>query len=459
MRQSITLVLVLAMLCGIASVGFQCSSAEFTSAKVYMQRSDWANAEKNLNLELKKNPQNEEAWYLLGRVRFETKRYAEMSEAFLKALTINDDHKPDIKIVQSAAWINLFNSGVEKFNKGRDSSVYYEKAAEDFQTATTICPDSALAYRNLAIAYINLNRPDDAIKYLEEAVNRVKDVFSAVQLANIYYEKAAKVYAPFESPSNILEVKIGDSKNDIRSTWLEPTSTNTTNKPRQKVVVDQYTYKNPPVTMTFENNRLVQWEENGAKYVAGSKSYYADSTAFKNALPLFEEAIAVINKGLKLDPNNESLFKQYSSALIATGKTTEAREAYRTRLEKDPNNKTYLYYYGYFLLKEEKYSDAIQQFQKALEIDSAYENAIYNLAVCYTSLGRQLKGQAGEDQAKIKLSKETIALAIPYLQKYLTFKPNEPDMYEYLGNVYTFVGKLAEAKEAFKKADELRTKK
>ncbi|MGA9364528.1 MAG: hypothetical protein WBW16_09195, partial [Bacteroidota bacterium] len=50
----------------VCSVGFQCGTTEMTSARLYIQKSDWDNAIRNLESELAKNPTNEEAWYLLG---------------------------------------------------------------------------------------------------------------------------------------------------------------------------------------------------------------------------------------------------------------------------------------------------------------------------------------------------------------------------------------------------------
>ena len=56
--------------------GFQCGSAESTSAKLYMQRKEWDAAELSLAKEVENNPANSEAWYYLGQVRL---RKAEQS--------------------------------------------------------------------------------------------------------------------------------------------------------------------------------------------------------------------------------------------------------------------------------------------------------------------------------------------------------------------------------------------
>src|SRR3972149_7629853 len=66
----------------ISSVGFQCGSTEMTSARLYITRSDWDNAIRNLEAEVAKNSKNEEAWYLLGRVKAEKNDFAGMNDGF-----------------------------------------------------------------------------------------------------------------------------------------------------------------------------------------------------------------------------------------------------------------------------------------------------------------------------------------------------------------------------------------
>ena len=59
MKPYFTIVAVFVLLISVISfTGFQCSSAELTSAKLYMQRSDWESAERSLAKETEKNPNN-----------------------------------------------------------------------------------------------------------------------------------------------------------------------------------------------------------------------------------------------------------------------------------------------------------------------------------------------------------------------------------------------------------------
>jgi tetratricopeptide (TPR) repeat protein len=112
----------------ISVTGFQCASAEVTGAKVYMQRQDWVNAEKQLLKEVENNPKNDEAWFLLGYVRGEQKNYKGMLEAFNKSLEISNRFEKDIANFKLKYWVDNFNAGVVLFweisKQSRFRSVY-----------------------------------------------------------------------------------------------------------------------------------------------------------------------------------------------------------------------------------------------------------------------------------------------------------------------------------------------
>src|SRR5258708_12143431 len=72
----------------VALNGFQCGSAESTSAKLYMQRQDWAGAERVLLKEVANNPNNAEAWQMLGEVRRNLGNTKGMLEAYDKVASI-----------------------------------------------------------------------------------------------------------------------------------------------------------------------------------------------------------------------------------------------------------------------------------------------------------------------------------------------------------------------------------
>jgi tetratricopeptide (TPR) repeat protein len=168
--------------------GFQCGSAETTSAKLYMQQKQWQKAEESLLKELAKNDKNEEAWYLLGQVRIELKNYQGMNDAFTRALQISDAHKPEISRNRLAIWAMLYNEGISYYNKGKDDPANYDKAVEDFNTAIAVVPDSSATYYVSALAYYAKKDNKNAKARLETALEKKPEFADAARfLGQLHY--------------------------------------------------------------------------------------------------------------------------------------------------------------------------------------------------------------------------------------------------------------------------------
>ncbi|HSR18785.1 MAG TPA: tetratricopeptide repeat protein, partial [Ignavibacteriaceae bacterium] len=164
---------------GIIYSGFQCSSSELTSAKLYIQQKNYDKALESLKKEVEKNPQSDEGYYLLGVVHGELGQYKEMNDALNNSVAISDKYKEDASTLKIYHWSNLINSkGVVFFKKGinttdQDSSkIYFDKSIEAFENAIMLEPDSAITYDYLSRVYMNVKRYDDAIKPLETLIEK-----------------------------------------------------------------------------------------------------------------------------------------------------------------------------------------------------------------------------------------------------------------------------------------------
>src|SRR5512140_2550402 len=122
MRRIFPLTILLLVAVFISTTGFQCGSAELTSAKLYINQKQYDKAEASLVKELQKNDKNEEAWYLLGQVRMEMKNYNGMLEAYKKSLELSDTHKAEIARNRLAVWAMMYNEGVKNYNSGKDTA-------------------------------------------------------------------------------------------------------------------------------------------------------------------------------------------------------------------------------------------------------------------------------------------------------------------------------------------------
>jgi len=91
--------------------GFQCSSTELTSAKLYIQQKNWDKAIDVLNKEVTKNPQSDEGYYLLGAAYAEKENMDKMIENFDKSLAVSKKYEKEIKSAKKYHWANFFNKG------------------------------------------------------------------------------------------------------------------------------------------------------------------------------------------------------------------------------------------------------------------------------------------------------------------------------------------------------------
>ena len=171
----------------ITMTGFQCGSAETTSAKLYMQQKNWAKAEESLLKEVAKNDKNEEAHFLLGQVRYEMKKYHEMNESFILALKLGEIHKTDILRYRMNVWGAMYNDGVALYNKGREDASMYDKALEMFNTAIEMVPDSASTHYIAGLAYYAKRDIPKATAKLETALKLDPGYLDALRLLGQLY--------------------------------------------------------------------------------------------------------------------------------------------------------------------------------------------------------------------------------------------------------------------------------
>ena len=175
-----------------------------------------------------------------------------------------------------------------------------------------------------------------------------------------------------------------------------------------------------------------------------------------DAAAYYNKSIALLEEGTKLYTDEPDMLKTLSSAYIEVGKVDVALSSFKALVERDPENKTYRYNYGVLLLQSEDYPAAEEQFLKALEIDPEYDNAAYNLGVTYVSWGKQLKQLEEQTEEYSDEDIEKFKNAVPYIERIADEEPDNAQVWELLGQVYSILGETDKAVDAFNKADQLR---
>lgn len=164
-----------------------------TSAKLYLRQREYAQAEASALKAVAKDSTDEEAWYVLGQIRYELRKYPEMIQAFEKAAAIDPkEHATEIHSYRMKVWADSYNAGIKYYNKGRDTASYFAVAVDSFKTAILAQPDSALTYYVCALALYANGQRDEAIATLYKGLEKKAAFPDALSLLGRLHMQSAR---------------------------------------------------------------------------------------------------------------------------------------------------------------------------------------------------------------------------------------------------------------------------
>jgi len=303
------IIVVIMVFLGFTFMGYQCGSTELTSAKLYIQQKNFDKAMDLLVQEVQKNPKSDEGHYLLGVVYGEKNEYNKMNDSYNKSLAVSNNFKDNIEQSKQYYWTTLFNRGVKSYQEGvnsqnEDSSrVHFSKAANYFETAINIIPDSTDAYKNLAFVYINTREYDKAAEPLKKLKDKEKSVESYQFLGEILYEQGN-------------QLKENDST----------------------------------AAMNYYNEAINVLEEGRKIYPNEPKILLALSNSYIAANKL-DVAKDVFKAGVEAEPGNKYYRYNYGVLLLGAEEYAEAEKQFVKAIEIDPNYENALYNLGVTYVK------------------------------------------------------------------------------------------------------------
>jgi tetratricopeptide (TPR) repeat protein len=351
MKPSYSLLLLAAAAIFLASTGFQCGSAEITSAKLYMQQKQWDKAEQSLTKELAKNDKNEEAWFLLGQARLEQKNYAGMNEAYTRALELGNTHQKEIQQNKLAIWANLYNEGVSMYNKGKDDPAQYDKSLQNFNTAIDLMPDSSTTYYVAALTHYAKKDYEGATKRLEQAlVKNPQSADAAKFLGQIKYQQASEAYARGDSAAAHAELMKAAGAFE-KAYKADPSSAeNITN------LIDVY-------DRTKQSDKAMQLTEEAIKRDPNNKIYRYASGVFLLKQDKFAESTEQFKKALEIEPTYTDATYNLGVAYLNWGVSMKAESDKKAEEAAAKGNKSFKEDLSY----KDKYREAIPYLEKAAE--------------------------------------------------------------------------------------------
>lgn len=373
--------------------GFQCGSAESTSAKLYMSQKQYDKAEQALEKEVAKNPNDEEAWFMLGQVRIELKKYLEANQAYDKALAISDVHKKEIANNKQYYWGQFLNAGVEAYNNGRTESANYDTAIVKFQAAIQFEPDSSTTYHYLALAQLGKGEDEKAIASLQQALQHKPGYADALKiLGGIYLSRANE----------------------------------------KLVAKDQAGAK-------ADLEKAAELYESARKSHPERVEYISQLIDIYQRLDQEDKSLALTRDALGRDPNNRAFIYVYGEFLLKQNKFEQSIEQLRKVADKKPDSVDVIYTNANYNLGVAYQNWGVslkEQAEKKAEEDQ--------------KSGKKDKNVQGDQSYKEKFNSARV-----YFEKTSELRPEDPVVWQQLGKLYAVLNMSEKAKAAFKKFDEL----
>ena len=384
--QKSKILLVVALFAGMIFSGFQCSSTELTSARLYIQQKNFKKAIEVLKTEVAKNPQSDEGWFLLGHAYGEIGNMDSMMTSYDKSLAISSKFGAQINDSKNYYWANNFNNGVNLFQRANklntsdeDSAmIFYNKSINAFEMAAKIQPDSADTYKNMAFVYMSSGRNDLAIEPLKELVKLKKEYDGYRYLGEIYYTIGSNKNSEYKVSGNV-----ADS--------LEAAE--------------------------YFDNAILVLEEGMAIYPNdGELTRLLNASYIENGR--IEEALKSSKLLVDSEPDNETYRYNYGVILLQTNDFPAAEKQFLKALEIKPDYENAAYNLGLTYVKwgtqlkmqeektevytdedTEKYNQALPYLEKVVETDSGNAEIWELLGKVYSILGMQDKAMDAFNKA------------------------------------------------------------
>lgn len=373
--------------------GFQCGSAEATSARLYMSQKQFDKAEDALLKQVTKDPKDEEAWFMLGGVRIELKKFLEANQAYDKALALSDVHKKEIMNNKTFYWGHFLNRGVEAYNRGRSNPASYDTAVTQFETSIQFQPDSANTYQYLALAQLAKGQDEKAIESLQKALQRNPDHADALKvLGGIYLARA----------------------NEKREAKDEAGTKANLEKAAE----------------VYETARKAHPER--IEYISQLIDIYQNLNREDKSLALTRDALAQ-------DPNNRTFIYVYGEFLLKQNKFDESTQQLRKIADAKPDSVDVIY-------SNANYNLGVAYQNWGVSLKEAAEKK---------AEAEQKSGKKGKETKEDQSYKEKFNMARTYFEKTSELRPNDPVIWQQLAKLYAVLNMSEKAKAAFKKFDEL----
>jgi tetratricopeptide (TPR) repeat protein len=368
------------------------NAQHLTSAKLYLRQLQFDKAEASAAKAVEKDPDDGEAWFVLGKARYELKKYPTMIEAFDKAAVLDpEEYKEETHKYRLKVWADCYNAGIRYYHRGRDTTAFFQTALDSFKVAILAQPESTRTYYICALAYYGNNQVDEAIGILNGSLAKKPNSPEDLKLLGQLHSQLARTKS--------------DAKDSVGAK-----------------------------------------QEYAEALTAFEKLYGLDSSNVDNALALIDlyerlgkgdKSLALTRDAVNRSPDNKIFRYIYGVYFVKQGKFPEGIEQLRIVADAGPDS------------AEVIYSDAVYN------LGVAYLNwgvALKNESEAKSEAAQKAKKKDYKEDMSYK---EKFNDARVFFEKAAETKPNDPFIWQQLGRLYANLNMKEKADAAFKKFDAL----
>ena len=435
--------------------GYQCGSPEFTGAKVHMQQKNFKEAVRLLEIEVKKNPQNEEAWFFLGGLRADMGDPTGMNQAFNEALKLSPKHTNEIHATRYNQWGQNLNAGVNLLERASsDSAQYYDKSIAAFNRSIAAWPDTALTYRYLGYVYNNKGDFDKALEVFTKAWEMGKDMESIKRIGAIYLVRGDEHKSKFETVNavalkdnkNFEEAKKASTKDKLKDVLGNQDSTKKIAKNSTKEV---WTYNKFKSTFIIDGDKIVDRK-------LGDFKVPVDNRENDTAQVCYGEAVKALETARNADPKDNETLQRLLKAYVESNKIEPAVREFEKAVAAEPASKMNHFILGVLYRTIGRFDDAVSSFKQANTIDPNDCEVLFDLAATYYNWGVDMIRVAEEKSDQSDAYKAKFQAALPYMERVSECKKDDANVWETMGTIYARLGMQDKAMKAFDQADKIR---
>jgi tetratricopeptide (TPR) repeat protein len=314
---------------------------ELTHAEEYIQKQNYAAAEPLLRKVVDADSTSYVAWFDLGFVENELGKLPDSIAAYRKSVAA----KPDV-------FESNLNLGLQLAKTNQPDAEKFLRAATQLKPTSHPAEGQSRAWLSLA-RLLEHNNPEEALAaYHQAAVLHPKDPEPHVS-AGLLLEK---------------QEKFSDAEQEYKAALaLDPSSDALTGL----------------ANIYMRGRRFPEAAECLRKLVAAHPEQAAAHIELGRVLAAEDkndDAIAELQAGAKLDPNDPSVLRDLADLYATAGKNEQAEAAYRTLVSQNLNDAELHHELGVALLRQKKFEEAQKEFLAAVTLKPDFGAAYGDLA-------------------------------------------------------------------------------